>query len=86
MNTQLIIRIEQRKKDRLLKTARREGKTASEKVRELVDDYVAKNDFATIVDDLWNRISKKAQEKGITEKEIDRVIKEVRESKKRKEE
>lgn len=83
MNTQLIIRIEQRKKDRLLKTARREGKTASEKVRELVDGYIAENDFAAIVDDLWNRISKRIKEKGYTETDIDRVIKEVRESKKR---
>jgi len=36
-----------------------EGKTISEKVRKLVNAYIAENDLSSIADDLWDRISKK---------------------------
>jgi predicted DNA-binding protein len=78
METQLIVRIDKGKKQKFAKIARMEGKTASTKVRELVDSYIEANDFARVVTDIWYRISKKLKEKGITEADVKRVIKEAR--------
>ena len=64
MATQLVIRIDPEIKEKLMKLARTEGKTASDKVREMVTEYVAQSDLSAIVDDLWARISNKLQQAG----------------------
>lgn len=81
METQLIVRIDKAKKQKFSKLARMEGKTASTKVRELVDSYIETNDFSRVVSDVWSRISDRLREKGITEADVGRTIKEVRSSK-----
>lgn len=81
MEKQMIIRIDKETKDKFNRIARMEGKTSSEKVRELVNTYIADNDLSSVVDDLWTRISKKIKMKGFKEEDIDTVIKEVRASK-----
>ncbi len=81
METQLIVRIDKSKKQKFSKLARMEGKTASTKVRELVDSYIETNDFSRVVTDVWSRISDRLREKGITEADIGRAIKAVRSSK-----
>jgi len=81
MKKQMIIRIDKETKDKFNRIARMEGKTSSEKVRELVNTYIADNDLSSVVDDLWSRISKKIKMKGFKEEDIDTVIKEVRASK-----
>jgi len=81
METQLIVRIDKSKKQKFSKLARMEGKTASTKVRELVDAYIETNDFSRVVTDVWSRISDRLREKGITEADIGRAIKAVRSSK-----
>ncbi len=81
MEKQMIIRIDKETKDKFNRIARMEGKTSSEKVRELVNTYIADNDLSSVVDDLWSRISKKIKMKGFKEEDIDTVIKEVRASK-----
>ncbi len=48
-----------------------EGKTISEKVRELVHAYIAENDLSSVADDLWDRISKKIKKKGFKELDIE---------------
>ena len=53
--------------------ARKEGKTASSKMRELVGVYFEENDFARIITDTWSRISKRLKEKGITRTDSERV-------------
>ncbi|MCE5330022.1 hypothetical protein LLG07_06805 [bacterium] len=78
MDEKLIIRIDKNLKDDFGKLARIEGKTTSDKVRELMADFVSENDFSKIVDDLWSRISEKIVDKGFTEKNINDVIKDVR--------
>lgn len=78
MATQLVIRIDPEIKKRLMKLARTEGKTASDKVREMVTEYVAQSDLSAIVDDLWVRISKKVRKQGITARDVDRTIAQVR--------
>ena len=58
-----------------------EGKTISEKVRELVHAYIAENDLSSVADDLWDRISKKIKKKGFKELDIEAAIKATRVSK-----
>ncbi len=78
MEKQMIIRIDKETKDKFSRIARMEGKTSSEKVRELVNTYIADNDLSSVVDDLWSRISEKIKMEGFKEEDIDTVIKEVR--------
>lgn len=78
MATQLVIRIDPEIKEKLMKLARAEGKTASDKVREMVTEYVAQSDLSAIVDDLWVRISNKLRKQRVTARDIDRVIARVR--------
>ena len=78
MATQLVIRIDPQIKEKLMKLARTEGKTASDKVREMVTEYVAQSDLSSIVDDLWARISSKLKKQRVGAKDIDRTIARVR--------
>ena len=78
MATQLVIRIDPETKKKLMKLARTEGKTASDKVREMVTEYVAQSDLSAIVDELWVRISNKLRKRGVTTRDIDRTIAQVR--------
>jgi len=81
MKKQMIIRIDKETKDKFSRIARIEGKTSSEKVRELVNTYIAENDLSSVVDDLWSRISKKIKMNELNKEDIDTAIKEVRISK-----
>jgi len=65
-------------KNRLNKLARVEGKTTSQMVRELIEDYIREKDIATYIDNLWDRIGGKLRAKGITQGDINRTIKESR--------
>ena len=78
MGTQMIIRIDPDIKNRLSKLARVEGKTTSQMVRELIEDYIKERDISAYVDDLWNRIGGKLKSRGVKPSDTDRAIKEVR--------
>ena len=78
MTTQMIIRIDSEMKNRLNRLARVEGKTTSQMVRELIEDYIREKDIATYIDNLWDRIGGKLRAKGITQGDINRTIKESR--------
>ena len=78
MKKQLNIRIDEELKRKFSKIVRIEGKTMSGKIRELIGAYSAKNDFATIVDNLWDRVTKKIESGKFKQKDIDRKIKEAR--------
>ena len=80
MTTQMIIRMDPEVKDRFNKLARVEGKTTSQMVRELIEDYIKERDIGTYVDDLWDRIGGKLKSKAVGQKDIDKTIKEVRKS------
>lgn len=75
MSTQIIIRIDEEVKDRLKRLARLEGKTASEMVRELIEERIKERDIGAYVDALWGRIGKKLKSKGVTLAAIDKAIK-----------
>ena len=81
MERQIVVRIDEEMKGKFFKIARMEGKTASEKIREMIERYVSENDLSTIVDGLWNRISNKLEKSEVKEEDITRVIKEARKTK-----
>jgi predicted DNA-binding protein len=76
----MIVRIDPEVKERFNKLARVEGKTSSQMVRELIEDYIKERDIGTYVDDLWSRIGGKLRSKGVRQRDIDKTIKEVRKS------
>ena len=78
MTTQMIIRIDSEMKNRLNRLARMEGKTTSQMVRELIEDYIREKDIGSYIDNLWGRIGGKLRAKGINQKDINRAIKESR--------
>jgi predicted DNA-binding protein len=82
MTTQMIIRVDPEIKDKIGKLARREGKTTSQIVREMMEEYVKEHDISTYIDDLWGRVGGKLSKKGTTIKDIERSISEVRAGKK----
>ena len=78
MTTQMIVRINPELKNQVNSLAKAEGKSVSEVVRELLEDYVKNRDIGLYIDDLWQRIGDKLTSRKIGPKEINRAIKEVR--------
>ena len=78
MSTQMIIRIEPEIKDKVSSLAKAEGKTTSEVVRELLEEYVRNRDIGAYIDGLWGRIGIKLSSREVRLGDIDRVIQEVR--------
>ncbi|MBI5374888.1 MAG: ribbon-helix-helix protein, CopG family [Candidatus Schekmanbacteria bacterium] len=81
MTTQMIIRIDNEIKDRLSRLARIEGKTTSEMVRRLIEDYIRDRDIGTYIDDLWDRTGRKLKSKGVTPEAINKAVKASRKEK-----
>ena len=80
MTTQMIIRINSETKTRLNRLARVEGKTTSQMVRDLIEDYIKEKDIASYIDDLWDRIGGKLRSKGLKQRDVNRAINESRRS------
>jgi predicted DNA-binding protein len=80
MATQIVIRIDPEVKERFSKLARMGGKTPGQMARELIEDYIKGQDIGTYIDDLWSRIGGQLRFKVVKQKDIDKVIKEVRKS------
>ena len=78
MTTQMIVRIDPQLKNKVNSLAKAEGKSVSEVVRELLEDYVKNRDISLYIDDLWQRIGDKLVSRKLGPKEIQRAIKEVR--------
>jgi predicted DNA-binding protein len=70
----MIIRIDNEVKTRLNKLARIEGKTTSEMVRGLIEEYIKERDIGSYIDDLWDRTGKKLKSRGITPAAIEKAI------------
>ena len=81
MSTQLIIRIEPQLKDKVSRLARAEGKTTSDVVRELLEDYIASRDIAASIDGLWERIGRRLARQDVTTEGVAAAIREVRRGK-----
>ena len=80
MGDQLVIRIDRKTKEKFYELARMEGKSASEKVREMVETYIRTMDIGPVVDDLWERIGSKMKEKGVGESDVGKAVRDVRAS------
>ena len=78
MSIQMIVRIDPALKDKVNNLAKAEGKSVSEVVRELLEEYVKNRDIGQYVDDLWERIGGKLTSKGIGAEDIPDVIQKVR--------
>ncbi len=78
MTTQMIIRLDPGLKDKVSKLAKKEGKSLSGLVRELLEKYTKERDVGSYIDNLWDRIGKKLSENNMTTYDIDKAIKEVR--------
>jgi predicted DNA-binding protein len=78
MSSQMIIRIEPELKEKVSRAARAEGKTTSEVIRGLIEDYIRDRDMGSYIDDLWDRIGRKLKSKGIAEEDVAKAIREVR--------
>ena len=78
MTTQMIVRINPELKNKVHSLAKAEGKSVSEVVRELLEDYVKNRDISLYIDDLWQRIGDKLVSRKVGSKEIKRAIQEVR--------
>jgi predicted DNA-binding protein len=81
MSTQMIVRIEPELKDKVNRFARAEGKTTSDVVRELLEEYISSRDIAAYVDGLWERIGAQMETQGVTADLISETIQEVRRGK-----
>jgi predicted DNA-binding protein len=80
MTVQMLIRIPPETKERLTKIARNEGKSTSQVVREIIEDYIHDRDIGAYIDDLWLRIGNKLKSKGIKSKDIPEMVRQIRES------
>ena len=78
MSTQMIVRIDPDLKAKVNNFAKVEGKSVSEVVRELLEEYVKKRDINSYIDDLWNRIGGKLASSGYGPKDVKRIIRDVR--------
>ena len=81
MTSQLLVRIDSSLKQRLNNLARREGKSTSQMVRELIEDYIKENDIGIYIDDLWGRIGDELKSKGTKPQNVDKVIRAMRKEK-----
>ena len=78
MTTQMIVRIDSELKSKVSHLAKVEGKSVSEIVRELLEDYIRDRDIGSYIDGLWNRIGSKLTAQGFCNEDIPKIIKEVR--------
>ncbi len=78
MTTQMIVRLDSRLKAEVDKLAKAEGKTVSEVVRKLLQDYVQDRDIGAYIDDLWDRIGNKLAAKRVRPSDVAKIIREVR--------
>ncbi len=75
---QMVIRVDGKLKEKAAQIARREGKSLSQVVRELLEDYVRQRDIQAYIEELWDYFGEKLRAQGITEEDIPRIIAEVR--------
>ena len=78
MATQMIVRINPELKNKVNRLAKAEGKSISQVVRELLEDYVKNRDIGRYVDTLWQRIGGKLAARKIGPDDIQKAIRDVR--------
>ena len=74
----MIVRVDPDLKAKVNNFAKIEGKSVSEVVRELLEEYVKSRDIDSYFDNLWGRIGDKLASSGAAPKDIKRIIRDVR--------
>ena len=80
MTTRMIVRIDPEVKVKLSKLACMEGKTTSQMVRELIENFIRDRNIDAYIDDLWDSVGGNLKSKGGRQRTIDKAIREVRRS------
>lgn len=78
MTTQMIIRVEPALKNKVSNLAKSEGKSLSELVRELLENYSKERDMGAYIDNIWDSIGKKLSQENVNESDIEEAIKRTR--------
>ncbi len=78
MATQMIVRLDPELKAKVNNFAKVEGKSVSEVVRELLEEYVKTRDINSYIENLWERIGGKLASSGFGPKDVKRIIRDVR--------
>ena len=78
MTTQMIVRLDPELKAKVNNFAKVEGKSVSEVVRELLEEYVKSREINSYIENLWERIGGKLASSGIGPKDVKRIIRDVR--------
>ncbi len=78
MSTQMIVRIDPALRQKVSSLAKAEGKSVSEVVRELLEDYVKERDIGSYIDDLWERTGGKLKSREVGPEQIRRAISDSR--------
>jgi predicted DNA-binding protein len=74
----MIVRVDPELKNQVQRLAKAEGRTVSDVVRGLMEDYVRDRDIALYIDDLWGRIADQLTAQGASPNDIRKAIKDVR--------
>ena len=82
MGDQILIRMDPALKEQLARIAKMEGKTSSEIIRALVEDYLKQRDIGAYVDSLWERFGRDFKARRLTARDIPAAIKASRKSRK----
>ena len=83
MAEQLLIRMDLELKRKLTKLATMEGKTSTQIVRGLIEDYVKRRDVSSYIDSLWERIGQGLKSAGVGAEDVAKAVREARKSKAR---
>jgi predicted DNA-binding protein len=82
MGDQILIRMDPALKEQLAKVAKMEGKTSSEVIRALVEDYLRQRDVGAYVDSLWDRLGKDFKARKLTARDVAAAVKASRKTRK----
>ena len=78
----MIIRIDQETKSKVSRLAKIEGKSTSQVVREVLEEYVKNRDIEAYIDDLWKRVGEKLKSRAVDHRSIPRIVRETRKKRK----
>jgi hypothetical protein len=82
MGDQILIRMDPALKEQLAKVAKMEGKTSSEVIRALVEDYLRQRDVGAYVNSLWDRLGKDFKARKLTARDVTAAVKASRKARK----
>ena len=74
----MIIRLSPETKEKLGRLAKSEGKTVSQVIRELIQDYLQERDIEGYIDDLWSKTGDRLKSNGVKIADIETAIRRAR--------